>query len=79
MKTDTPVDSDVPVTRTEWPREHGLLSAMHNIIAAKEDFHHALVQATTVAELNVLHQMCEDVVKGFDHLGAMALHKADGL
>lgn len=62
-----------------WPREMSLISAIRNVMDAKDDVQHALTRATTHAEVMQLYRICEDVHVGFDHLSKMALRKAERL
>lgn len=63
----------------DFPHDMSLLSAVRNVIDAKEEIASAIVTATTWADLQHLHQICEDIVQGFDHLGQNALRKAEHL
>lgn len=76
-----------PSTETDWrhagpatfPKEMSLISAMRNVLDAKDDLQAAIARADTATELLQLTRLCEDVVTGFDHLMHVALKKAERL
>lgn len=72
-----PIPSTVQDVR--WPKEMSLLSAMRNVLEAKDDLQAAITRATTNAELMQLYRLCEDVTTGFSHLSALALKKSERL
>lgn len=61
------------------PRNHELLTSMHDIICAKDAFHAMLVRANTTAEVEQIRQMAEDITIGFAHLAGLAQMKRDKL
>lgn len=62
-----------------WPRDMDLLSATRNILDAKADFYAAIARATTNSELIQIARVAENLMKGFESIGATALMKAEHL
>lgn len=62
-----------------YPADMDLLSAMRNVLDAKQDFEVAIVRATTTGELLQIAQMARNMAKQFESVDCAALFKAERL